>query len=115
MWSVTPGVPKPFWGQQEHNHFHNKIEMLLAFVDTGADGAEAGLRTQPSLSPLPPPLRDAGRCVLDEAADTNSITSQLLRILFKLLCDKKGRTRTAPRGAHENQAVALRKNTCAVV
>lgn len=40
MWSVTPGVPKPFWGQQEHNHFHNKIEMSLAFVDTCADAAE---------------------------------------------------------------------------
>lgn len=43
MWAVTPGVPKPFWGQQEHNRFHNKTEMLLAFVDTRADGAEAAL------------------------------------------------------------------------
>lgn len=121
MWAVTPGVPKPFWGQQEHNHFHNKTEMLLAFVDTCADGAEAVLGTQPSLSRprrwawaqerKPVPLRN----VLDEAADINSITSQLLSIRFKLFCDKKGSTRKALRGAYESKAVALRRNTCAVV
>lgn len=53
--------------------------------------------------------------VLDEAADINSIKSQFQSILFKLFCDKKGSTRKALRGAYEYKAVALRKNTCAVV